>query len=219
MDGIGAPFAMEVHSGIARIVRGGGRRLWREALERRAGLDQGAIHGEVLIGQEPRAAGLADHNIKEAAGHVMGQQPVPIRAEGAVVPPGLLQVHVQEPPEQDVIVQAFAEQPIRADRVQGDQELGLQETLRRNRGPAHVAVHLVEDLLQRLEGLVCHLRERPNRMAGRHAGVWRDVAPHGFLAADLTAHRQPPGWGERCIGYNNVHHGSLVTRASFSTAC
>ena len=63
---VAASLAMEVHAGVARIVR---RSLWPsvfslEALVAGPGLDQCAVDREVLVGEQPLDAGLVNHRVK-----------------------------------------------------------------------------------------------------------------------------------------------------------
>lgn len=124
MGGIGAPVSVVVDGRVAGIIRWGrGRRrvLRLDALERGPRLDQGPIHGEVLIGEQPFSAGILDHGIKELLGGLVDEQPRTVLAEGAVIEDGLIKAHVQKPAEQDVVVHHLAEDPMAPNGEQRDQ--------------------------------------------------------------------------------------------------
>ena len=53
-------------------------------------------------------------------------------------------VHVEEPAEQQVVVELLAEQPLASHGVQRHQQRRLQQPLGRDRRPPHAAVHRVE---------------------------------------------------------------------------
>ena len=99
---------------------------------------------------------LGHHFIKELLAQPVLQQPLAVLGEHRRVEAGLHEVHVQKPPEEEVVIQLLAEGPLTADRVEGNQEGRLEEPLRGNGGPAHLGVHLVELGGERLQGLVGH---------------------------------------------------------------
>jgi len=76
---IRAPFSVKINRRIPWIV---GRAAWpvlpRETLLAGPGLQQRAIHREVLGRQQPAAAGLRDDIFKEGSGDVALQQPITI---------------------------------------------------------------------------------------------------------------------------------------------
>ena len=71
----------------------GGSLRWRlilgtEALQTGRGLDQRAIHGEVLIAEQVPLVGLPDHRVEELPGDVVLQQPLTVLGERRVVKAG-----------------------------------------------------------------------------------------------------------------------------------
>jgi len=103
MGGVDSPFPMEVHRRVARIIVCPGGRVpipSREALEARRSLDQGAVHREVLVGQQAAFMGLGHHFIKELLAHSVLQQPLTVLGEHRGIEAALHEVHVQEPAEQ-----------------------------------------------------------------------------------------------------------------------
>jgi len=87
MRGVAAALAMEIDRGVAGVIRGtaGGVRPL-EALETGPGLDQRAVDGEVLIGEDAPAAGFRHHALEEGPGDVALQQPLAILREDGGIP-------------------------------------------------------------------------------------------------------------------------------------
>src|SRR4029450_6036699 len=79
MRGVRATLSVEIHGGVAGIVRGRERRvLSAKALESRPRLDQRAVHGEVFRRQQMPHLGLGHYRSEKGAGYVSLQQPLPI---------------------------------------------------------------------------------------------------------------------------------------------
>jgi hypothetical protein len=82
MGRIRAPFAMEVHRGIARILgRRGHRVAPREALEPGPGLDQRPVDGEMLGREQLPGLRLLHDRREEGLGDVPAQQAFPLLGE------------------------------------------------------------------------------------------------------------------------------------------
>ena len=187
-------FAPEVHRGIARVIvcRRPVRRvfvLWPEALQAGTGLDQSTVHRKVIIREQPFLPGDVDHSVKELHGHPVFQKPIPVLRERRWIERSFFQVHVQEPAKEDVVIHHFAELGLGANRVQGDQELGLEQPLRRNRRPAHLAVHRVKDRRKLGKDCIRMGFDHPKGMLSRDPLFRRKVAEHPALNIVFTAHR------------------------------
>lgn len=139
-----APLALEVHHPGAVPAVLGPLAVLLQALEARPALDQRRVHREVLGRQQPVSLGQAQHLVEEVASNIGLNQPLAQTREVGLIQPGIIQTHVQEPAEQQVVVQLLAERPIRSHRVQRDQQLALEQPFRSNRGAAGLAVHLIE---------------------------------------------------------------------------
>ena len=193
MSSVAASLSTKVHRGVATVtVRCGG---WvtipgPEALETGRRLDQRSVHGEVLVREQ--AVSVCCHNdfIEQCLTHMVLQKALTVLGEGGGIETGLDQVHVQEPAEEQMIVQFLTEGPLTADRVEGDQYRGLQEPLGRNRRPASLCVHPVKLRRERRQGLVRQGLDRPQRMLWRHSALQVDEAKHGHLRVSASAH-----WG------------------------
>ena len=125
VGGIAAPFPMEVNRWVARVGIGCPRRITVpgfEALQAGCRLNQGSIHREALVRQQAVPLRFQHHLAEQSLAHSMPQQPLPVLGEGGGIEAGLNQVHIQKPPEEEVVVQLFAECPFTAHRVQGNQQ-------------------------------------------------------------------------------------------------
>jgi hypothetical protein len=103
-----------------------------EALEGRSGLDQGAVDREVIRREQVLTASQAHYFVEETPGNVGGDQSLAQAAEIRLVEPFALEVHVKKPAKENVVVKLLAELPVRANRVERDQQLTLQQAFRCN---------------------------------------------------------------------------------------
>ena len=185
---IGAPLATEVHH-PARAISGRGRPILRlEALEARPRFNERAVDCEMLIGEQIRRARGAYHRIEETPGGVLLDHALAQAREVRLVQPGLLQIHVQKPAEQDVVIEHFAKHPVRAHRVKRDQQTRLEQALRRNRRPAAIGIQSIELARHRREHRVGLGLDRAQRMLGRHPRFGREVSEHRSLGINVSAH-------------------------------
>ncbi len=104
---------MERHGRIARIIRRGrcGLGFLLETLLARPGLDQRAIDREMLVGQQPFVTRHSHDCVEKSLSPGMGQQPLTILAERAVLKTRLIQAHIQKPSKEEVGVQSLAREP------------------------------------------------------------------------------------------------------------
>ena len=137
---------MPLHLDVAARRRLGRRAVFGlEALVRRPRLQQRAVDGEVVAA---RCSGAAWPGATTAAKNSSATSCSSRRLRFLVnvgrVERRLVDAHVQEPLEQQVVVEPFAERPLRADRVHRHQHRRLQQRLRRHAAPATGRVHRVE---------------------------------------------------------------------------
>ena len=103
---VAAAFSSEVHRRVARIVVRGGRCRCvpgPEALEPGGGLDQGPVHAEVLVRQQPLPVGRPHHLVEQGPAHIVVHQALSVLGDDRGVEAALHQVHVQEPAVQQVV--------------------------------------------------------------------------------------------------------------------
>src|SRR5208282_5181592 len=185
-----APLAVEVHAWIAPVVRWFSRTLilTLEALERGPGFDQGAVHRKVLVAGQPELAGFRYHGAEKLARHIVLKQPCPITAKAGVVEARFVPVQIQEPAEQQVIIQLLAEHSLAAHCIKRHQQRGFQQSLRRDRGPAYLTVHLLEQRREFFERYPSQRLDQSNRMVGwypllrvnhcQHRSLWPIMSTH-----------------------------------------
>lgn len=204
-------------AGIVRRLVARGRIAALEALQAGACLDQRPVHREVLVRQQPPCLRLGDHLIEELLADLVLQQPRAVLGEGAGVEARLDQTHVQEPPEQEVVLQFLAERPLRPHRVQRDQQRRLQQSLRRDRWPPRLGVDLVKDGRQLAQRRIRQPLDRPDRMSHRHPAFQIHERQHRHLRILLPTHLRhlADQWRHRTEPHRRA--GSPSRR--FSAAC
>ncbi len=84
--------------------------LAAKALLRGPGLDQRAVHGEVLVGHEP--PGLLVHLGEESLRHIGSQQPIAVLGEHRMVPHRIVHAQAHEPAKQKVVVDLLHQQSL-----------------------------------------------------------------------------------------------------------
>jgi hypothetical protein len=143
--------------------------LGLEALQTGGRLDQRAVQGEVLVGEQPPRVRPANHLVEELLPDFVLQETLAILGEDGRVEARLDRVHVQEPAEQQVVLQLLAERSLRPRRVECDQQGRLQQPLGRDRWTTVLSVHAVEHRREIRERLVSQALDRPQRMGRRDA--------------------------------------------------
>src|SRR5680860_736518 len=106
------PLPAEVDRGVSACAPGGDVTavlvlslvFGSEALQGGGRLDQGAVHAEVLPGEEFLRLCLSPDLLKEDAGHFGGQDTVPVLGEARGVPGSLRAPQTPEPEEQPVVI-------------------------------------------------------------------------------------------------------------------
>lgn len=98
----------------------------------------------------------------------MPDQPLLILAEGAGIEGSLTHVHVQKPAEEQVVAKLLAELPLRPNAEEGNEQLGLEQPLRRDGRPTFQGVHRIKQWTQILENSVHHPLDYPDGMILRH---------------------------------------------------
>jgi hypothetical protein len=99
----------------------------------------------VLAGEQVLLAGEVEHRLEELAADVVLEQALAVLGEGALIEGGILDVHVQEPLEEEVVLKPLAELALTADGIEGHQQAGLEQVLGRDGRTTTFGVHLIED--------------------------------------------------------------------------
>ena len=126
--------------------------------------------------------------IEEAARHGLGQQPVAILGEDAVIPDGFVHVHPDKPAKQEVVIELFHQQPLAADRVEQLQQLRAEQALGGNRRPADAAIQPLELRRHLAQDLVDQLANRSQRMRRRHPLLSGHVTEHRLGLTVVSSH-------------------------------
>jgi hypothetical protein len=115
------------------------RRLMVEV--ERVAVDSGENNAITIASHKPtrewnaNAPRLLDHGSEEFRRDIVVEESISVAGERARIKGRLVCVHVEEPTEQQVVVELLAELPIAADRVQRHQYLRLEQALGWNRRP------------------------------------------------------------------------------------
>src|SRR5690349_11240028 len=144
----------------------------------------------MLRGDETSLPRHADDTLEEQPRDVGLEQTVTIFREAGGIEALLVEIHAEEEPEQEVVVEALAELSLAANRVEGHQQRTLEEPLRWNGRSTHRRVHRVEHRRQLGELLVGQALDHPDRMPSRDPTLWR----HGrerHLRSRLASHDLP----------------------------
>lgn len=122
--------ALEDRGRIAPAVFGwrGGAILLHQALHGGPSLDQGAVHREVLVREHVLPLGQGQDLGEKGTGDLLVEQPIPVGAEGGVIPDRIVHGKADEAAVKQVEVDMLNQLPLRADREQGLDQAGAQET-------------------------------------------------------------------------------------------
>jgi hypothetical protein len=181
----------EVHRRVARILVGGVRGLavpWLEALEASRGLDQGPVHREMLVREQVPLVGLSHDQLEQRSPHLVVEQPLTILGERRRIEAWFHQLHVQEPAEQEVVVEFLTEGSLTPHRIKRDQERRLEQPLRRDRRSAVLGVHRVEGIRQCGQCLLGERLNRAQRMVLRYPLLQVDKGQHRHLGLAASTH-------------------------------
>ena len=100
------------------------------------GLQQGAIHREVLVAEQRLDLRCRHQLLEEAAHDLLIEEPLTVLGERGGVPDRIIRAQTHKPAEQQVVVELLQQQPLRADPVERLQQRGQQQLLGRHRWPA-----------------------------------------------------------------------------------
>src|SRR5438132_1219482 len=192
MSRVGTMLAVKVHGRVTRIIRRRARFLILalEALQRGPGFDQRPINGKVLVREQSERVRLRDSLPEELASNFSLQQALAVSTEARMIEARLVQLHVQKPAEQQIVVELLTEQPLAANRIQRHQQRSFEQTLGRNRRTPQHAVDLVKDRRQLSQRQIRHLLDARQRMLLGNSLFQVHYQQHRPLSPFLAAH--PP---------------------------
>src|SRR3990170_7331348 len=120
-------------------------RLWRpfvvavspsQTLQRGPGFEERAVDTKVIVRQQVPATRLSDELEQEAPGDILRQKPFLVLGEARGVEGLVVDVQVQKPLEEHVVLKLVAEAAGAGDGEESHQKLRLEQVLRRNRRTA-----------------------------------------------------------------------------------
>jgi hypothetical protein len=193
--GVRALLAVDVHRGVPRVVVGTLGRLsvsWFEAFQAGCGFDERSIYREVLIREQTPGVGSTHHPVKHLLSDFVFKQPLAILSKHGGIEARFEQFHVQEPAEQQVVIEFFTERPLAAHRIQRDQHRRLEQALGWNGGTSDLGVHLVQQRRKLSGGFVGQPFDRSQRVLRRHSLFQIDARQHRHLGPALPSHFRPP---------------------------
>src|SRR6267142_1214229 len=105
--------------------------LLAEALERSVRFNHRSVHCEVLIRKKLTPSRFLHNFIEELSKDLRFQQSFPILGKRRRIERRQPITEIQEPTKEKVVPQPLTKQPLASDRVERDQDLRLQQRLRR----------------------------------------------------------------------------------------
>ncbi len=160
MSRVAPVLAAEIHRRVSRIpvIRSSRWVLFArpKTLQARPSFQQRAVHGEMIVTDQTRLSGLADHGIEKQTADLMLQQSLAILREHTEIKTFFRQFHIQKPTEQKVVVQLLTELPFTSDREKGDQQHRFENSFGRNRRTTRRRVHFVKHSRKCFQLLIRH---------------------------------------------------------------
>jgi hypothetical protein len=139
------------------------------------GLQQGAIHGEVLVAEQRFDFRGVQQLLQEAPHDLLVQQSLPVIGERGGVPDRIIRAQAHKPAQHQIVVELLQQKQLRSDSVKSRQQRGQQQLLGRHRWPAFCGIELAEGWIEPIKGLIRQLADPPQRMTGRDPLLDRDV--------------------------------------------
>lgn len=207
---VGVALSAEVNPRVAAVV-GRRARFWVLALEARClDLSQRTVHLQVFVREQRRTA---DHAGEKRARRVVLQQSRLVARGGRVVEVRLGYIQIEEPAEQQVVVELFAEYQVAVHSTERHQQLrGLQQPLVWSRRSPERARHLIKRRRKLGQRTADQFFDLPPRMHFRHPISGLQNHQHRPLPPLVVRHPLPPSTDR------TAHPDALEFRC-FSTLC
>jgi hypothetical protein len=192
---VAALFTPEVHAGVARIiVLGRGHLLLipavlaDKALQAGPGLDQRPIGSKMFITGPTFLARQLINFCEEQLGNLRREDALIVLGENAVIEAAFGKLAVQKPEPEQIVTKLFAEEPFAAHTVEGGEDTGLEQLLRRNAGAAFAGIECVEQRRELLQNRIDAAFDGAQRMVHRHTGVEINDGQKVRLGLRFSAH-------------------------------
>jgi len=200
MGPVQAPLPMKVHLRVATgTTRRGRGVLGPEALQGSPGLNQGAVHGEMLVRQQSGLGCLLFDAPEKGGGQIRPEKALPVLGEDGMVPDLVVHGQAHKPAKQEIVIQLFHQQSLTANGVQHLEEQGPEQLLRGDGGASLPGVHGRKVPGELPQSLVHHLPQRPQRMVFGNPGFRGQVTEHGVLMDVVAPHN-------RCLQITYCYH-------------
>ena len=113
-----APFSMKIHFRVATAAALGRRGvLGAETLQGSPGLNEGAVHGEMVVRQQSGLGGLLLDAPEKGRGQVRTEKALPILGEDGMVPDLVVHGQANKPAKQEILIQLLHQESFAADGV------------------------------------------------------------------------------------------------------
>ena len=142
-----------------------------KALVRCPGLQQRPIHGKMFVAQQFSGSRFSQHALKESFRNIPFQQSLPVLGERAGIPHFIVHTQSHEPPEQQVVIQLFHQQPLTSHRIQHLQQQRPQQLLGCDRRPSRSRIEPIELRRELFQHSVYQASNHPQRMVLRYSFV------------------------------------------------
>jgi hypothetical protein len=119
-------------------------------------------------------------------------QPLAVLGEHRNVPHHGIQRQPDKPAEQQIVAELLHQLTLRAHRIEGLQQQGAQQFLRRNRRPSGLGIELLKFRRQRHQRLTHNLADRPQRMIHWHPRLAAHIAEQRFCLRIPPRIGRPP---------------------------
>lgn len=181
-------------SGSSAHTEGRRSRLWARSSSSRPTLRLGCRRRRNACGETPFGLRLPDNVLEEHRARLVLQQARAILAECRRIERRRSHVHVEEPAEEEAVLEVLAELALAWHGVQRDEQLRLQQRLRRDRSASRRRVHRVELRRHLLQRRIDMYLDLPQRVVVRHDGRRRNDGKHRAFLLFGAVHRGFLAW-------------------------
>jgi len=153
------------------------------------GVDQRAIHREVLVGSQLLPLGERQDLAEKLPHDGFRKQPFPVLGEGRRRPHAIIHGEADEPAVQEVVLDVLHQLPFGADGKEHLDEAGPQQPLRRDTGPSSAGIQRLEGFVHRGQNPIGQHPQLAQGMVRRNPLFQRPVAEHRMLCRVGPSHR------------------------------
>ena len=181
-----APAAIAARIVAAAVILG------PEALHAGPGVDQRAVHREMIPAHLPAHVRVVHDARQERRRRVHGKEPLAVLGERRGVPYPVVDAEPDEPAEQEVKVQPLHQLALGPDGVEGLEQQRAEQPLRRDRGAPKRRIGRIKGARHPGQDVVRDPPDHPQRMALRNAVLEIDIGKQAATPTVRSAHPHPP---------------------------